>query len=188
MQPRKEVTQLLDELSRGNHDAMAELMPLVYHELHKLARHHLGGERPDHTLQPTALVHEAYVRLVGQHRMRWQGRVQFFGVASQVMRRILIDYARSRAAGKRGGLSRKLSLDDVVVSDERAAELVVLDDALTALAVVDPQQSRIVELRFFGGQTVEETAALLGISPATVKRDWNVAKAWLHREIGKTHS
>jgi RNA polymerase sigma factor (TIGR02999 family) len=188
MLPRKEVTQLLDELSRGNHEAMAELMPLVYHELHKLARHHLGGERPDHTLQPTALVHEAYVRLVGQHRMHWQSRVQFYGVASQLMRRILIDHARSRYAGKRGGPTRKLSLDDVIVSDEQAVELIALDDALKALVIVDPQQSRIVELRFFGGLTIEETAKVLGISSATVKRDWNVAKAWLHREIEKTRS
>ena len=188
MLPGKEVTQLLDELSRGNSDAMAELMPLVYHELHKLARHHLGGERPDHTLQPTALVHEAYLRLVGQHRIHWLGRVQFFGVASQVMRRILIDYARSRCAEKRGGSARTLSLDDVVVSGEQAAELVALDDALTALAAIDPQQSRIVELRFFGGLTIEHTAKALGVSPATVKRDWNVAKAWLHREIGKTRA
>jgi RNA polymerase sigma factor (TIGR02999 family) len=182
------VTELLDELSRGNRDALAELMPLVYQELHKLARHHLGRERPDHTLQPTALVHEAYVRLVGQHRMHWQGRVQFFGVASQLMRRILIDYARSRCAEKRGGPTRALSLDDVIVSEEHAVELVALDDALSALAVEDAQQSRIVEMRYFGGLTIEQTAAVLGISPATVKRDWNVAKAWLHREIEKTRS
>jgi len=177
------VTQLLDELSRGNRDAMAELVPLVYHELHKLARHHLAAERPDHTLQPTALVHEAYVRLVGQDRIHWKGRVQFYGVASQVMRRILVDYARSRGAAKRGGPIRTLSLDGIVVSDEQAAGLVALDAALAALAGEDLQQSRIVELRYFGGLTIEQTAEVLGISPATVKRDWNVAKAWLHREI-----
>jgi RNA polymerase sigma factor (TIGR02999 family) len=182
------VTELLDALSRGNRDALAELMPLVYNELHKLARHHLAAERPDHTLQPTALVHEAYVRLVGQTRIHWKGRVQFFGVASQLMRRILVDYARSRSAAKRGGSARTLSLDDIVVSDEQAVELVALDAALEALGVEDPQQSRIVELRFFGGLTIEQTAEVLGISPATVKRDWNVAKAWLHREIEKTRS
>lgn len=188
MLPDKVVTQLLDELSRGNREAMAELMPLVYNELHKLARHHLGRERPDHTLQPTALVHEAYVRLIGQDRIQWQSRVQFYGVASQLMRRILIDYARSRCAEKRGGPVRTLSLDDVIVSSEQAVELVALDDALSALAVIDPQQSRIVELRYFGGLTIEQTAKVLDVSPATVKRDWNVAKAWLHREIEKARS
>src|SRR5262245_66019891 len=134
---KPEVTRLLDELSRGNRDAMAELMPLVYQELHKLARHHLGAERPDHTLQPTALVHEAYLRLVGQNRIHWKSRLQFFGVASQLMRRILVDYARTRGAAKRGGPMRTLSLDDIVVSDEQADELVALDAALAALAADD---------------------------------------------------
>lgn len=185
MLPRKNVTQLLDQLSHGDQQAMAELMPLLYDELRKIARHHLGRERPDHTLQPTALVNEAYLRLIGQQRVRWQNRVHFYGIASQLMRRILIDYARSRRAEKRGGLSHRISLDDVVVSDERAIELVALDAALSSLARIDPQQSRIVELRFFGGLTIEQTAEFLGISPATVKRDLNVAKAWLHREIAK---
>jgi RNA polymerase sigma-70 factor (ECF subfamily) len=180
---RGEVTQILDQLSGGDPDAMDGLMPLLYHELHKLARHHLGGERPDHTLQPTALVHEAYLRLAGQERVHWQNRAHFFGIASQLMRRILVDYARSRHAEKRGGLSRRISLDDIVASDERAIELIALDDALSSLAVIDPQQSRIVELRFFGGLTIEQTAQSVGVSPATVKRDLNVAKAWLHREI-----
>lgn len=183
MLPCNEVTQLLVQLGRGDAEAMAELMPLLYHELHKLARHHLGRERPDHTLQPTALVHEAYLRLAGQQRVHWQNRAHFFGIASQLMRRILVDYARSRHAGKRGGLAHKVSLEDVVVSDERASELIALDDALSSLAVIDPQQSRIVELRFFGGLTIDETAQSIGVSPATVKRDLNVAKAWLHREI-----
>lgn len=183
MVPCHEVTQLLDQLGRGDPEAMAEVMPLLYHELHKLARHHLGRERPDHTLQPTALVHEAYLRLAGQARVHWQNRGHFFGIASQLMRRILVDYARSRHAEKRGGLARKVSLDDVVVSDERAIELIALDEALSSLAVIDPQQSRIVELRFFGGLTIEQTAQSIGVSPATVKRDLNVAKAWLHREI-----
>jgi RNA polymerase sigma factor (TIGR02999 family) len=188
MLPCHEVTQLLDQLSRGDREAMAEVMPLLYHELHKLARHHLGGERPDHTLQPTALVHEAYLRLAGQQRVHWQNRTHFFGIASQLMRRILIDYARNRHAEKRGGLARKVPLDDVVVSDERAIDLIALDEALSSLAVIDPQQSQIVELRFFGGLTIEQTAQSVGVSPATVKRDLNVAKAWLHREIRNARS
>jgi RNA polymerase sigma factor (TIGR02999 family) len=188
MMPCGEVTQLLGQLSGGKPDAMDELMPLLYHELHKLARHHLGSERTGHTLQPTALVHEAYLRLAGQLRVRWQNRAHFFGIASQLMRRILVDYARSRYAGKRGGLAQKISLDDVVVSDERARALIDLDEALSSLAVIDPQQCRIVELRFFGGLTIEETAQSVGVSPATVKRDLNVAKAWLHREIRNVRS
>ena len=183
-----EVTQLLAQVSDGNPDAMDELMPVLYHELHKLARHHLGRERSDHTLQPTALVHEAYLRLAGQHRVHWQNRAHFFGIASQLMRRILVDYARSRHAGKRGGLAHKVPLDEVVVSDERANDLIDLDEALSSLAVIDPQQSRIVELRFFGGLTIEQTAQSVGVSPATVKRDLNVAKAWLHREIRNARS
>ena len=183
MVPCNGVTQLLGRLSGGNPGAMAELMPLLYHELHKLARHHLAAERPGHTLQATALVHEAYLRLAGQERVHWQNRGHFFGIASQLMRRILVDYARSRHAAKRGGLVQKVPLDDVVVSDERASELIALDEALSSLAVVDPQQSRIVELHFFGGLTIEQTAQTVGVSPATVKRDLNVAKAWLHREI-----
>ena len=183
-----EVTQLLVQVGRGDADAMSEVMPLLYRELHKLARHHLGRERPDHTLQPTALVHEAYLQLAAQHRVHWQNRAHFFGIASQAMRRILVDYARSRHADKRGGFARRVSLDDVVVSDERALELVALDEALASLAVIDPQQSRIVELRFFGGLTIEQTAESIGVSPATVKRDLNVAKAWLAREIRNARS
>jgi RNA polymerase sigma factor (TIGR02999 family) len=185
---RSEVTQLLDQLSGGNQDVMDELMPLIYHELHKLARHHLGRERPDHTLQPTALVHEAYLRLADQHRVHWQNRTHFFGIASQLMRRILVDYARSRDADKRWGQRRRISLDHVDVSDEQARQWIGLDDALSSLAAIDPQQSRIVELRFFGGLTIEQTAGCVGVSPATVKRDLNVAKAWLHREIMRAES
>jgi len=188
MLPSHEVTQLLADVGRGDAEAMAEVMPLLYGELHKLARHHLGRERSDHTLQATALVHEAYVRLAGQQRVHWQNRKHFFGIASRVMRRILVDYARSRHADKRGGFVNKVGLDDVVLSDERATELVALDEALSSLAVIDPQQSRIVELRFFGGLTIEETAQSIGVSPATVKRDLNVAKAWLHREMRNTRS
>jgi RNA polymerase sigma factor (TIGR02999 family) len=182
---RTDVTQLLEEVSRGDPEAMAALMPLLYQELHKIARHHLGRERADHTLQPTALIHEAYVRLVGQNRVRWQNRAHFLGVASQLMRRILIDYARSHRADKRGGTAHKLSLDDAEIADEKAIEVVALDDALTALAVVDPQQSRIVELRFFGGLTIEETADALDVSPATIKREWVFLLAWLRRELEK---
>ncbi len=188
MLPCQGVTQLLVQMSRGDAEAMAEVMPLLYRELHKLARHHLGRERPNHTLQPTALVHEAYLQLAAQQRVHWQNRAHFFGIASQAMRRILVDYARSRHAEKRGGLARKVSLDDVVISDERAIELIALDEALSSLAVIDPRQSRIVELRFFGGLTIEQTAESIGVSPATIKRELNVAKAWLAREIRNLRS
>ena len=181
---RTDVTRLLEEVSRGDPEAMAALMPLLYEELHKIARHHLGRERGDHTLQPTALIHEAYLRLVGQNRVHWQNRAHFLGIASQLMRRILIDYARQHCADKRGGLVHKVSLDAASVADERAIEVMALDEALTALCAFDPQMGRVVELRFFGGLTIKETAEVLGISPATVKRDWNVARAWLHREMG----
>jgi len=183
MLPCQEVTQFFAHMGCGDAQAMAEVMPLLYDELHKLARHHLGRERSDHTLQATALVHEAYMRLAGQRRVHWQNRKHFFGIASRVMRRILVDYARSRYAEKRGGYAVKVALDDVVLTDERAKALIALDEALSSLAVLDPQQSRIVELRFFGGLTIEQTAESIGVSPATVKRDLNVAKAWLHREM-----
>jgi RNA polymerase sigma factor (TIGR02999 family) len=176
MLPCQGVTQLLVQVSHGDAEAMAAVMPLLYRELHKL-------ERPNHTLQPTALVHEAYVQLAAQQRVHWQNRAHFFGIASQAMRRILVDYARSRHAEKRGGLARKVSLDDVDISDERAIELIALDEALSGLAVIDPRQSQIVELRFFGGLTIEQTAEAIGVSPATIKRELNVAKAWLAREM-----
>jgi len=182
MLPCHEVTQLLAHVNHGDAEAMADVMPVIYDELHKLARHHLGTERADHTLQATALVHEAYMRLAGQ-QVHWQNRKHYFGIASRVMRRILVDYARSRYAEKRGGYAVKVTLDDVTLTDERAKELIALDEALSSLAVIDPQQSRIVELRFFGGLTIEQTANSIGVSPATVKRDLNVAKAWLHREM-----
>jgi RNA polymerase sigma factor (TIGR02999 family) len=185
MSSPEEVTQILQEVSGGDREAPARLMPLVYDELRRLADHYLRQERPDHTLQPTALVHEAYLRLVDQTRVDWQNRAHFFGVAAQLMRRILVDYARRHQTSKRGGLRQKLTLDEAVdYSQTRDVDLVRLDDALTALAQFDTRQSQIVELRFFGGLTIEETAEALGISPATVKVDWNMAKAWLRREIG----
>lgn len=161
-------------------------MPFVYDELRRLADHYLRQERPDHTLQPTALVHEAYLRLVDQSRVEWQSRAHFIGVAAQLMRRILVDYARRHHASKRGGFREKLSLDEAVdYSQTRDLDLVALDDALNALEQFDERQSRIVELRFFGGLTIEETAEALGVSPATVKVEWNMAKAWLRREISR---
>jgi RNA polymerase sigma-70 factor (ECF subfamily) len=183
--PPEDITRILQEVSGGNREAPARLMPLVYDELRRLADHYLRRERPDHTLQPTALVHEAYLRLIDQTRVDWQNRAHFFGVAAQLMRRILVDHARRHQASKRGGFQQKLALDEAVdYSQTRDVDLVKLDDALTALAKFDARQSRIVELRFFGGLTIEETAEALGISPATVKVDWSMAKAWLRREIG----
>jgi len=159
-------------------------MPVVYGELRRLAQHYLRRERPDHTLQATALVHEAYLRLVDQRAVTWQNRAHFFGVAAQLMRRILVDHARRHHAAKRGGTALKVSLNDVVLAaEERAEDLVALDDALNRLAAMDPRQGRVVELRLFGGLTVEETAEVLRISPATLKREWTTAKAWLSREI-----
>jgi RNA polymerase sigma factor (TIGR02999 family) len=184
-----DVTQILQEVSGGDKDAPARLMPLVYDELRRLANHYLRQERPDHTLQPTALVHEAYLKLIDQSRVDWQNRAHFFGVAAQSMRRILVDHARGHRASKRGGVQQKLTLDEAVdYSQSRDIDLVALDDALNLLAELDQRQSRIVELRFFGGLTIEETAEALGVSPATVKVDWSMAKAWLRREISRTGS
>jgi RNA polymerase sigma-70 factor, ECF subfamily len=181
-----EVTQLLLDCSAGDKSALDRLMPLVYDELRKLARSYLARERPGHTLQTTALVNEAYLRLVDQKSVQWQNRAHFFGIASQMMRRILVDHARSRHYKKRGGDTHLVSLDQaVVVSPERAAEVVALDDALTSLAEIDPRKSHMVEMRFFGGLSIEETAEVLGLSPGTVMRDWTLAKAWLRREISK---
>lgn len=178
------VTALLAELSKGNQEALAELMPLVYTELRRVAGYYLGRERGSHTLQATALVHETYLRLVEQKDARWENKEQFLRVASQLMRRILVDYSRGRHAAKRGGHAGKVFLKEALLADKgKAAEVVALDDALNRLAELDPQQARLVELRFFGGLSIEETAAVLGIAPATVKRHWNVAKAWLAREL-----
>lgn len=179
-----DVTQLLLKWSDGDQEALDQLMPLVYTELRRLADRYLRRERPGHTLQATALVHEAYVQLIDQRNVRWQNRAHFFGIAANLMRQILVQYARSHRAAKRGGSGYKLSLDEAAgVSREPDMDLVALDDALNTLAAIDPQQSRIVELRFFGGLTIEETAQVLGISPATVKREWTVAKAWLRSEM-----
>jgi RNA polymerase sigma factor (TIGR02999 family) len=180
------VTRLLIELTRGNRAVMEELLPVVYDELRRLAASYLRRERPDHTLQPTALVHEAYMRLVDQTQVNWQNRAHFFGVAAQMMRRILVDHARQHNAEKRGHDFQKLSLDENVdKAVERSMELIMLDDALHELAAVDEQKSRIVELRYFGGLTVEETAEVLGVTPITIKRHWRMAKAWLYGQMQK---
>ncbi len=180
-----EVTRLLAEFSNGNPEAEAKLMPLVYNHLHRLAASYMRGERPDHTLQPTGLVNEAYLRLASQGATKWRDRTHFFGIAARLMRQILVEHARARHAEKRGGTAQMVvSLDKGLdVSSARSGEVLQLDDALQCLERLDPQQARIVELRFFGGLTVEETAEVLGISPRTVKRDWAVARAWLHGEL-----
>jgi RNA polymerase sigma-70 factor (ECF subfamily) len=180
-----DVTLLLKQLSNGNQEVLAELIPLVYDELRRLAAYHLRQERSNHTLQATALVHEAYLRLVDQRHVDWKNRSHFFGVAAHLMRRILLMHARKHHAAKRGGSAQKISLDEAIVfTREQSAELVALDELLTQLTALDPQQARVVELRFFGGLSVEETAHLMDISTATVKRDWAMAKAWLAREMG----
>jgi RNA polymerase sigma factor (TIGR02999 family) len=182
--PRQHVTQMLIDWGKGDHDAPHRLMPLVYDELRQLAQHYLQRERADHTLQATGLVHEAYLRLVDQSTTTWQNRAHFFGVAAQVMRRILVDYARSHRAEKRGGNWDKLAFDEALApSSERSVDLIALDDALKDLGALDPRQSQIVELRFFGGLTIEEVGEVLDVSPRTVKREWRMAKAWLRREI-----
>lgn len=181
-----QITILLEQWGQGNQQALEQLMPLVYSELHRLASQYLRRERPDHTLQSTALVNEAYLKLVGQHSIRWQNRAQFFGIAAQLIRRILVDHARSRHAEKRGASAPKLSIEDVTESaPARDLDLMALDDALEDLAKIDARQSRVVELRFFAGLSVEETAEVLQMSPATVKREWTTAKAWLFRQLRK---
>jgi RNA polymerase sigma factor (TIGR02999 family) len=181
----QEVTQLLVKLSDGDRSALDDLLPLVYDELRRLADRYLRRERSDHTLQATALVNEAYLRLVDQN-VPWQNRAHFFGVAAEMMRRILVDHARSHQAQKRGSGGVKLSLDEAInMSDERATDLIALDEALTALAEFDQQKSRIVELRFFAGLSIEETAKVLGIGTATVIRQWKMAKAWLYHQVSK---
>ena len=183
-----EVTRLLLRLTEGESTALEDLLPLVYAELRRLAASYLRRERVGHTLQPTALVHEAYIRLIDQTQVRWQNRAHFFGVAAQMMRRILVDHARSQQAEKRGGEFQKLSLDERIdiSGEDQDLDLVALDDALNRLAEIDPQKSKIVEMRFFGGLSVEETAEVLGVSVPTVKRHWRLAKAWLYGEIKKT--
>jgi RNA polymerase sigma-70 factor (ECF subfamily) len=184
--PPHEVTQLLVAWSEGDRAALDELTPLVYEELHRLARSHMNRERQGHTLQTSALVNEAYLRLIDQKNVRWQNRAQFFSIASRLMRRILVDHARSRLYAKRGGDIRRVSLDEAaVVAQEQAGELVALDDALKSLAAIDPRKCQVVELRFFGGMSVEESAEVLGVSAVTVMRDWSTAKAWLQRAMEK---
>ena len=180
--PSSDVTRLLLHLSNGRPAAADELLPLVYAELRNMAARLLRSERPDHTLQPTALVHEAYLRLVDQRVDTWQNKAHFLGIAAQAMRRILIDHARRRRATKRGGARVTLD-DDMAAVTGPSLDLLALDTALQELAALDPRQGQVVELRFFGGLTLEETAEVLGIAPATVKRDWTVARAWLHRAL-----
>ena len=178
------VTELLVRWRSGDQKALDALVPLVYDELRRLAHYYLRQERTDHTLQSTALVHEAYLRLAGQDPPEWQSRAHFFGIAARIMRQILVEYARGRSAAKRGGNACRLTLDDaIVLPNQMDLDVVELDRALNGLAELDPQQSRIVELRFFGGLTIEDTSEVLGISPATVKRDWVTARAWLFRAM-----
>lgn len=199
------VTELLAQWSQGDENALTALMPLIYDELQRLAQRHMARERPDHTLQPTGLVHEAFLRMAGQRSAHWQNRTHFLAVASQMMRRILVNHARNRIAAKRGGGAPVVSMNDTAfveepvtqdfggtpssaagaLFDKTDGELVALDEALTKLEAEDPQQSRVVELRYFGGLTVEETAEALSISPATVKREWAVARLWLKRALGE---
>lgn len=179
-----EVTQLLAECGNGNKEAFDRLIPLVYDELHRLARRSLASERPNHTLQTTALVNEAYMKLVGQENMRWENRAHFYAIAARLLRRILVDHARTKYREKRGGGANKLSLEsDAQISVAPDQDLVALDDALNALANIDERKCRIVEMKFFGGLTAEEIGQVLGISAVTVVRDWSFAKAWLYREL-----
>ena len=180
------VTELLLAWGGGDPGAFDKLLPLVYDELRRLAAHYLQRERPGHILQPTALVHEAYLRLVDQTRTDWQNRAHFFGAASLVMRRVLVDQARQHKAAKRGGAEQRVTLDEgLAFAPEREVDLLALEDALAKLEQVDPQKSRLVELRFFGGLSAGEAAEVLGVSETTVTRQWRAAKAWLHRELSK---
>ncbi|HET7696336.1 MAG TPA: sigma-70 family RNA polymerase sigma factor [Vicinamibacterales bacterium] len=187
MAARHDVTALLDEWSRGDQAALGQLLPLVYAELRRIAARQLGRERAGHTLQPTALVHEAYLRLVDQRQVDWQNRAHFFGVAAQIMRRVLVDHARRHTANKRGDGAPHISIDDAQgVAAAAEMPLITLDHALRRLEKVDPDLARIVELRAFGGLTIDEAAHVLNVSPSTAKRDWRTARAWLNREIGAT--
>ena len=182
--PIKQATRFLIDWSNGDREAAARLMPLVYDELRRLARGYLQRERPDHTLQATGLVHEAYIRLVDQTTTTWRNRAHFFGVAAQLMRRILVDHARRHRMGKRGGTWNKVEFDEALApAASRSLDVIALDDALKDLVQLNPQHSQIVELRFFGGLTTEEVAEVLDISPRTVQREWRMARAWLRRAI-----
>jgi RNA polymerase sigma factor (TIGR02999 family) len=188
MSEDNEVTLLLSALTRGDDGAATKLIPVVYAELRRLAASYMRRERQDHTLQATALVHEAFLKLVEQRSVNWQSRAHFFGVAAQLMRRILIDHARGHLRQKRGGEHRKVSLDEAFIfSEQQSAELLAVDESLSRLAKLDERQGRIVELRFFGGLSVEEAAEVLGVSPKTVKRDWSMAKAWLYADLKERH-
>ncbi len=180
----EDVTELLARLSSGQNEVSARVIALVYAQLRQLAGRCMRGERPSHTLQATALVNEAYLKLIGQRDVHWQSRSHFFAIAAQVMRRILLDYAREHRAFKRGGDKFRVTLDDgLLIQEDRLESILILDESLGRLAAIDPEQSRLVELRFFAGLTVEETAEVMGISTATVKREWSHAKAWLHRNM-----
>lgn len=186
MDTSPDVTQLLLAWSDGDNLALERLMPLVYGELKRQAERYLWRERSGHTLEPTALVHEAYFKLIDQRQARWQNRAHFFAIAAQAMRRILVDHARARQAGKRGGGDQKFSFDETIeISNHRANQMIALDDALKSLAELDSQKSRVVELKYFGGLTLEEIAEALGVSRATVIREWRMAKAWLYGELNK---
>lgn len=185
--PLSPVTELLVRWRGGDREALDALMPLVYNELRRIAHHYLNNERPGHTLQSTALVHEAYARMVEQDFPQWQNRAHFYAVAAQLMRQILVDYARSHRAGKRGGNVCKVALDEAGEQPQPVdVDVVALDDALKILAEMDLQQSRVVELKFFAGLSIEDTAEALGVSSSTVKRDWITARAWLYRELDRS--
>ncbi len=184
MPSQGEITRLLADWADGDPDALGRLMPLVFEDLRRMAGSHFARESPGHTLQPTALVNEVYLKLLGPRTVQWQRRAQFFGFAAQLMRRILVDHARARLRDKRGGGVTKIALDDVLDEPlEENLDLIALDDALTTLAEIEPRQAKVVELRFFGGLTVEETAEVLKISPRTVKREWRMARIWLFRQL-----
>ena len=186
----QQLTQMLIQLCEGSAQIVDVILPLIYDELRRLAGSYLRRERSDHTLQPTALVHEAYIKLIDQTQVKWQNRAHFFGIAANIMRRILVDYARQHKAEKRGGAAEKMPLEEeiLIVSEGKSAELLALDEALENLAKLDPQKSKIVELRYFGGLSVEETAEVLGVSEITVKRHWRMAKAWLYGQLSHQDS
>jgi RNA polymerase sigma-70 factor, ECF subfamily len=186
-QEPREITQMLLELTDGNEEVVNQILPHIYDELRRLASSYLRRERSNHTLQPTALVHEAYMKLIDQSRVKWQNRAHFFGIAAQVMRRILMDHARKHTAEKRGGDAELLPIEEeiLIVSHDKSAELVALDDALNQLAEMDERKAKIVELRYFGGLSIEETAEVLGVSVPTINREWRMAKAWLYSEIAR---
>lgn len=181
-----EITVLLAQVKQGKQDAASRLIPLIYDQLRVIARNHIGRERPDHTLQATVLVHEAFLHLVGDSQIEWQNRAHFFAIASRVMRRVLVDHARAAHAQKRPGARQKVELDSaLVLVESNCADILALDQALERLAAWDPRQSRVVEMRFFSGLSFEEIAEVLGISDRTAKRDWTMARAWLYRELSK---